>query len=369
MSRLKGMTWSHPRGYDPLIAVSADWAAQGGAVVEWNKRSLQDFESFPVEQLAREYDLIVIDHPHVGQITAESCLVPLPDAPEITASSVGRSVPSYDWNGSQWAWPIDAATQVQAIRPDLIDGPARDWAAILDLARAGRVMVPLRAPHALMCFYTLVANDGFPCRNDGPGDLVDRTAGLRALGRLRDLTALVDPVVYTLDPIAVLDRMADGDIACAPLIYGYVSYSLSGFRDHRIAFHDIPSATPGGGVAGSALGGTGIAVSAFSKDPAAAIAFARYVASPGVQRAAYVRAGGQAGHRTAWTDPQVDLAAGGFYSGTLATLDGAWVRPRHDGYMAFQGPASERISQALKDGDLDGALDDLQRLFDASFTG
>lgn len=367
MTTLRGMTWSHPRGYDPMVACSADWASRGGATVEWDKRSLQDFESYPVEQLARAYDLIVIDHPHVGQITAEGCLVPLPDAPDITGSSAGRSVSSYDWTGSCWAWPIDAATQVQAIRPDLIEGPARDWDAVLDLARAGRVMVPLRAPHALMCFYTLVANDGFACRNDGPGALVDRAAGRRALERLRALAALIDPVAYEMDPIAVLDRMGEEEIACAPLIYGYVSYAGPGFRRNRIAFHDIASVTPGGGVAGSALGGTGIAVSAFSKDPEAAIAFARHVAGPAVQRERYVQAGGQAGHRAAWTDAGVDRAAGGFYSGTLATLDGAWLRPRHDGYMAFQGPASERISEALRDGDLNGALDDLQRLFDASF--
>ena len=74
---LKGMTWSHPRGYDPMVACSKLWQEQTGATVEWDKRSLQDFESFPVEELAREYDLIVIDHPHVGQITRENCLLPL----------------------------------------------------------------------------------------------------------------------------------------------------------------------------------------------------------------------------------------------------------------------------------------------------
>ena len=69
---LKGMTWSHPRGYDPMVACSEDWLKQTGVAVEWDKRSLQDFESYPVEELARLYDLIVIDHPHVGQITAEN---------------------------------------------------------------------------------------------------------------------------------------------------------------------------------------------------------------------------------------------------------------------------------------------------------
>ena len=76
-TRLKGMTWSHPRGYDPMVASAQVWQEKTGVSIEWDKRSLQDFESFPVEELARQYDMIVIDHPHVGQITAENCLTPL----------------------------------------------------------------------------------------------------------------------------------------------------------------------------------------------------------------------------------------------------------------------------------------------------
>jgi multiple sugar transport system substrate-binding protein len=67
--KLRGMTWNHPRGYDPMVAVSAIWKDRTGVEIDWDKRSLQDFESYPVEELAARYDFIVIDHPHVGQIT------------------------------------------------------------------------------------------------------------------------------------------------------------------------------------------------------------------------------------------------------------------------------------------------------------
>ncbi len=77
MTILRGMTWSHPRGYDPMVACSALWRAKTGVDVAWEQRSLQDFESYPVEELARRYDLSVIDHPHVGQIVREACLLPL----------------------------------------------------------------------------------------------------------------------------------------------------------------------------------------------------------------------------------------------------------------------------------------------------
>lgn len=368
MTRLKGMTWSHPRGYDPMVAVSEAWQRDTGVAIDWDKRSLQDFESFPVEQLAQAYDLIVIDHPHVGQITAEGCLLPLPDAPEIAGASLGQSYPSYTWQDRQWAYPIDAAAQVQAIRPDLLDAAPASWDEVLDLAREGRVALPLRAPHILMCLFTLSANAGTPCRNDGPGTFLERDAGIAALERLKQLADLVDPACFGWDPIDVLDRMAGSDdIRCAPLIYGYVSYALADAPGRRLSFHDIPETVPGAGVGGSALGGTGIAVSAYSESPEAATAFARHVAGPEAQTGLYPRAGGQVGHLAGWTDPELDRAAGAFYSGTRATLEQAWVRPRHDGYMPFQDAASDRIARALRDGDMGGAVADLDRLYAATF--
>ncbi len=153
---LKGMTWNHPRGYDPMVACARLWQEQTGVAVSWDKRSLQDFETYPVEELARAYDLIVIDHPHVGQITRETCLAPL-DRPEkaaeadaLRAGSLGASFPSYTWKGRQWALPIDAAAQVQAFRPDLLAAPPARWDEVMELARRGLVLLPLRAPHSLM---------------------------------------------------------------------------------------------------------------------------------------------------------------------------------------------------------------------------
>ena len=366
MIRLKGMTWDHPRGIDPLLALSRSWADSHGVEITWEKRSLQDFESYPVEELARNFDLIVMDHPHVGQITAEGCLHPLPDAPEIAAGSVGGSFESYTWEGRQWAWPIDAAAQVQAVRPDLT-GPLTGWDDVMALARDGRVAIPLRPPHGLMSFFTLAANLGHPCRTGRGQAFCDRDGAGEALDRLKALADLVDPSCFGQDPIEVLDEMTSGGtIACAPLIYGYISYAIPGMRPQRVTFHDIPS-TGAGGVGGSALGGTGIAVSAFCKAPEAALAFARHIAGPEAQAGLYIEAGGQAGHRAGWTSAAGDAAAGGFYSGTLATLDGAWMRPRHDGYMPFQQAAAERVNQALTDGRITAALDDLDAMFAQSF--
>jgi multiple sugar transport system substrate-binding protein len=373
---LKGMTWSHPRGYDPMVACSALWKEKTGVAIEWDKRSLQDFESFPVEELARAYDLIVIDHPHVGQITGEGCLAPL-DVPgreaerkALAAGSVGQSYPSYTWQGRQWAFPIDAASPVQAWRPDVLSAPLTRWSEVIDLARQGKVLQSLRPPHSLMVFFTLTANLGRPCAVTGPGDMIDPETGARVFDMMRELASLIDPACLAMDPIAVSERMADpgSPVACAPLIYGYVPYAVEGFRPKRIAFADMPVAGTDGPV-GSALGGTGIAVSAFSKATDAAIDFAYWVASAEVQRGPYALAGGQPGHAAAWEDDAVNAATGGFYRDTRATLEGSWVRPRHDGYMAFQQAASDRLNAGLAAGHPAArVVADLNSLFRESFS-
>lgn len=368
---LRGMTWSHPRGYDPMVACSSLWQQTTGVAIEWDKRSLQDFESFPVEELARAYDLIVIDHPHVGQITAQRCLEPLDvtgrevERAALASGSVGKSYPSYSWQGRQWAFPIDAATQVQAWRSDVLDAPPSRWSEVLDLARQGRVLLPLRPPHSLMVFYTLAGNLGHACTTDPSRDLIDIETGSDVFEAMREIAALVDPACFEMDPIAVSERLAEADsrIVCAPLIYGYVSYAMAGFRAHRLAFADIPVIGAGGPI-GSALGGTGIAVSAFSKAKDAAIDFAYWVASGDVQRGAYAAAGGQPGHAAAWEDQKVNAATGNFYRDTRVTLEGAWVRPRHDGYMVFQQAASDRIVAGLTSRHRAGqVVADLNRLF------
>jgi multiple sugar transport system substrate-binding protein len=355
---LRGMTWSHPRGYDPMVATAEAWFEKTGVRIEWDKRSLQDFESFPLEQLARQYDLIVIDHPHVGQVTAEGSLAPLDgsgrDAPlaALSAGSVGGSFASYTYAGHQWALPIDAAAQVQVYRADLVE-PAQSWDDVLRLARDGQVVLPMLAPHSLMCFFTLAANIGAPC-NTGEGELIAAGAGAEVVARLAEITALIEPSNFAMDPIAASEAMARKDalVSLMPLGYGYVSYARDGFRPYALTFADIPLS----GHRGSAIGGTGIAVSAFSVHRDAAADYAFWVASGEVQRGLYAISGGQPGHAAAWEDDAVNADAHDFYRATRKTLESSYVRPRHNGYMAFQDAAAKRLNAGLLSAEAPGAI-------------
>lgn len=66
------------------------------------------------------------------------------------------------------------------------------------------------------------------------------------------------------------------------------------------------------------------------------------------QRDAYFREGGQPASLTAWTDAVLDAMAGGFFSGTLQTLQTAYVRPRFDGFVHFFEAAGVQINRCLR---------------------
>jgi multiple sugar transport system substrate-binding protein len=215
-----------------------------------------------------------------------------------------------------------------------------------------------------MSLYSLTAQLGAPGRVDGP-DLFNRPTAVAAIERIRSLLPYLDAACFDEDPIAVFERMAqpDSKIQCVPLIYGYVSYAWEAFRPARVAFADMPL-LDGRPPRGSALGGTGIAVSARSAHPAQAVDFALWVAGPEAQAGPYAAAGGQPGHAAAWEDAGVNAKSLDFYRATRATLEGAWVRPRHDGYMAYQEQGSARLLEGLRKGDEPGAIvDDLNRMF------
>ena len=76
MIKLKGMTWDHSRGYDPMIATSIRFSEKHNNEVniEWDKRPLQAFADRPIEEMTDDYDLIVIDYPHVGEVAAKGLL-------------------------------------------------------------------------------------------------------------------------------------------------------------------------------------------------------------------------------------------------------------------------------------------------------
>jgi multiple sugar transport system substrate-binding protein len=67
------------------------------------------------------------------------------------------------------------------------------------------------------------------------------------------------------------------------------------------------------------------------------------LASAATQRGLYAQCGGQPAHRSAWMDDRINANSNGFYRNTLATLDASYLRPRFDGYVAFQHTAGALV--------------------------
>jgi len=360
MNVLRGITWEHSRGYDCMVASANRYAELvPGTRIEWEFRSLQAFADAPIERLAADYDLLVIDHPHIPEAAEGGHFARLDgvgfdaELAELAAQSVGRSHESYAHQGHQYGLASDAAAQVAVYRPDLLPDPPRTWDDVLELAREGRVLWPTKPIDAFSSLVTMAANAGTPPAQT-PGEFLPADDLLPVLERMHELSALVPAVNRTQNPIEIAEMLSTDDRwAYAPLAFGYTNYSRPGFRPGRLRYTDIPSGAAG--VTGSLLGGAGIAVSAASAHLHEARAFAFWVASADTQAGVYYDGGGQPGNATAWTDDRLNADSLDFFRGTRATLEGAYLRPRSTGYIDFQDSMSPLVTRAL-----DGQLSDAE---------
>jgi multiple sugar transport system substrate-binding protein len=131
------------------VATAQAWAdTHPNIVVSWEKRSLWAFGEGSLDNLAREYDLLVIDHPFIGLAAERGLFLPLDEhlppgfLQELASCSVGRSYESYTRDEHLWALPLDAACQVAASRPELLEAEGlsvpRRWQDVLELAPQAR---------------------------------------------------------------------------------------------------------------------------------------------------------------------------------------------------------------------------------------
>jgi multiple sugar transport system substrate-binding protein len=194
------------------------------------------------------------------------------------------------------------------------------------------------------------------------GGFLDQAAGFAAFDLLHELASHVPADNLRMNPIQVADALSAGDrwVYC-PLLFGYSNYSRAGFRENRLRYIDIPASADG--VAGSLLGGAGIAVSASSTQREEAVAHAFWLASAEVQAGPYFDGGGQPGNAVAWEDDRLNRETLDFFRGTRATLEGAYLRPRHPRYIEVQDRLSPLVTKALAGGITDReALDRMNQV-------
>ena len=377
MEILKGMTWDHARGFDPMIASAKKFCSENPDVkIIWEKRSLQAFADRPIELMAFDYDLMVIDHPHVGEASRKDLIYELNHAEDyknelkiLEHESVGLSHQSYNFNDNQYALAIDAAAPVSSYRKDLLNNIPKTFEDVIQLAEKSLVMWPIKPVDAISSFNTIAANLGNPI-NSKEGVFIELSIANSILEMMKKLADLVPRECLSMNPIETLDYMStNDDILYCPLLYGYSNYSRLNFRESLIHFTDIPSFNgKENNCSGSQLGGTGLAISKSTKHLKTALKYSFWVASANCQRGLYYDSGGQPGNVLAWRDDKINENCNDFFKNTLKTLDKSWLRPRYDGYMYYQDKAGTLINNFLKgENSIDFTVNAMKKEFDKSF--
>ncbi|WP_413732543.1 hypothetical protein [Sodalis sp. RH20] len=363
MKTFKGLTWDHPRGHRPLQA----WAREDGAVkVDWAVQKLEGFESHPIDELAERYDFLIVDNPGIGEAAEKGCLRPLEaflseaQLSFLRNSSVGPSFDSYQYYGRHWAIPIDAAAQVCALAGQAASAQPDTWQEVLRLSRLnpGRVALSLGGPHALLTFYAISLSLGGTLFL-GNDFVLDKAVAAQALTFMREIYSSQQPGLVDLNPIGLLDEMAQGRVDLCPAIFGYVTYATP--DDGRpVSFVDIPHCGEPA-MRGSILGGTGLAISVHcGLTPGLIDHIMRYV-SERVQSTLVVENGGQPANVRAWHDHHANELTGNFFRNTFSTVANAYVRPKYHGYIPFQDSSSAIVRDGLVSGKQAGDIFDAIR--------
>lgn len=370
---LRALGWDHERCVAPMVACSEAWRRRRPAIeLVWENRSLMAFGDEPLEEVADRYDLLVIDHPFCGTGAATGTLTPLDELlnaatlDALAADAIGPSHASYCYDGRQWGLATDAACQVAAVRDDLLDGAPvpETWDEVVSLARSrpGGVVLPLSPAQSMCAFLSLCANAGTRAADDS-ARLVHPDVGRAAIELLAELLRLGPSEALAWQPPDVLHMLTStNEIVYVPLAFGFVTYARADRVERPCRFVDLPSA--GHGPVGAILGGAGLAVSAASLHKKEAAAFAAFASGAEAQRTLVGAVGGQPGSASAWDDPGLDRASGGFFSGTRASIEGAWVRPRDPWWPPFQLEGGALLNRGLAEAmPSKGILDRLDRLY------
>nr|WP_294895620.1 extracellular solute-binding protein [uncultured Pedobacter sp.] len=373
MNKLKGITWNHTRGLLPMVATAQRFSELNPDVeISWEKRSLQEFADSSIEELAKRFDLLVIDHPWTGFGAKTEVILPLSDylpanfIQDQKENSVGKSYESYVFKDKLWALPIDAATPVASARLDVLEKHGlkvpETYDDLLALAKKGLVAFAGIPIDLLMSFYMFCCSlEEAPFQNEA--QIISKETGIKALQMFKELASYIAPENFSRNPIKVYEAMVNTDkIAYCPFAYGYSNYSRTGYSRNLLHFYDLVSLN--GKKMSSTLGGTGLAVSAFSTHRDIALKYAEFTASSYVQQNIFTVNGGQPGHLQAWKNERVNTITHQYFKNTLPALERAFLRPRYFGHMAFQDHAGDIVRNYLMNGgDENTVLEKMNELY------
>lgn len=370
---LRGIAWNHSRAFPPLVATAQRFEELFPSVrIQWEKRTLHEFGHMSLNDLARDFDLLVVDHPMMGDAHASGVLIdlatmiPPPIIDEVRSDSFELCFNSYIYEGRLYALPIDAAAPAACCRPDLLAArrfePPCTWDDLIVLGRRGVLIMPGFPADLFLNFMGLYVSVGGELSVNG--SFLDDEAALASLALLLQLAQFMQEEIYAKNPISIYEWMATGSTAAyCPFAYTYSNYARDGFANHCLEF--TSPVTLNGTPIRTVLGGTGIAISSRCSAPDIALEYCLRTSGRDWQRALYGICGGQPARRSSWKDPALNGLTRDFFRQTQASMERAYIRPRYPGYPSFQESAGAPLVRFLRR-DLDPAntLGEIRRLHD-----
>lgn len=367
MVQLKGITWDHVRGYGGLSAVTRIIEKKLSDIhVQWDVHSLADFSAKSIADVAKEYDLIVYDHPFVGDVWADNVLVDLTpyldpeNIQELKNDVVGNGVNLYRYKGGLWGLPLDAACQVAVYRPDLCTDIGVDENAlkkstldkIIEHVRSSgkQIAIAYSGVSSIMTFFTLCYKMGHPPFQSS-NILVPDSVGEKAIAVMKIILDASPSEVLDWDTITCLENMsARKDLVYCPYIFGFSAYStdtyISKYQYQPLVFIDNPLPS-NWSCAGGIIGGAGIGVSRNCIDIQSAVSVAQELMKFDIQKPMALNMS-QPSRHSVWIDYEVNKFTRNFYSNTIQSIENGYLRPRDPGFVPKQDEAGRCIECHLR---------------------
>jgi multiple sugar transport system substrate-binding protein len=357
--KLRGVTFDHPRATKPVIRSAEIYKKIYPMIeVDWTSHPLEAFETLSIQKLADEFDLIVFDHPFIGEVIKHNSLYSFNELldqnqiDKLENEIVGNSFFSYMANGKLWALPIDGASQMGAFLKSkeekfkLANSSIENLlSASADSDFARTIAFPLVPTHTSCTFLTL-ATTLYGQNRTGLFYFEDQIFK-KSLETLKNLAETFNPISFELNPIQLLDLMSEGkEIQYSPFIFGYSPYSVTGFRENVIKF--VPSPGIGGEHSQTILGGAGLGISRKCKFAEEAAKYSHWLTTKDVQGEIFPMNLGQPASRSGWESNSNSDMSENFFESSMTALEHAFVRPRMVGWPTFQEVLGEILTSALK---------------------